>query len=144
MKKILILLTIILLYSCATSTTETDKQPYIHTVTHPYQIELFSGVTFTKNICTRTNDNGEDYLDLCQGRLYNYWSNEIAREVKSFQRILTNDTIVIDNLRTHMLSIDGIIVDLPEEWMNISNNKWRKESLKGYISNDTLYIEFNH
>jgi len=146
MKNLLLILIGILLYSCGPSKEEIDsaKQQYIHTVTLPYTVELISGITYTKNICTRVNASGEAYLniDYC-GTLTNFWDNIIAKDIKSCTRIATTDSNNVE-LNQHMLSIDGIVVDLPEEWMEISRDKYVKESLKGYISGDTLYIEFNH
>lgn len=143
MKNLLLILIGILLYSCGPCEKEVEKQVYTHTVTHLYSIELISGATFTKNICTRMNDGGEDYFDLYRETIFNYWGEPIATGVKSFKRILIPDSNNIQ-LKIHMLSIDGVVVDLPEEWMEISKDKNIKESLRGYISGDTLYIEFNH
>lgn len=148
MKKLTLLLIGILLYSCGPSYEEIEykKQLYNQTVTHVYEITLESGQTFTTNVCTRMNDQGEDYIYFSGYRLENFWGKQIAKGVTDYRKIEQESSPLIDGLEMESNShyTNGLTIILPEKYKEISRDKTFKESLNGYISGDTLYIEFNH
>lgn len=137
------------LQSCGPSLEEIEisKQPFIYTVTHPYEFTLESGQTFTTDVCTKMNEAGEDYIreTMCK-EIKNYWDQNVAKGIKSFRRLENKEPIIHSQPTEEPTSnyTNGLIIILPEKHNEISRDKTFKESLSGYISNDTLYIEFNH